>query len=341
MMIQIDGSFLEGGGQILRTALSLSALTEEPFKIENIRRNRDNPGLAVQHMEAIKAIASLMETEISAKKGDTTIEFSPKELTEKEEINIDVPTAGATSLIISTILPIAYRLKKELKINIHGGGTWNKWAPSVLYLQKVLLPISEKMGFRADIKILQNGFVPWGKAELEIDICPWKNPGPLFLEESNVNKIKIYSIASKSLQGRNVADRQYISAKEKLTELNLPIDKEIEYAEGDYYGSGILVCSSPTILGRDIPGEKGMTAEKVGFQAALDFLSEMKNKAAVDSYAADQLMIYLALAGGKIKTSFISDHTKTNAYTIEKFLPVKFKLDEKEKTIECEKAKVI
>ncbi|OGJ21202.1 RNA 3'-terminal-phosphate cyclase [Candidatus Pacearchaeota archaeon RBG_13_36_9] len=336
-MIQIDGSFLEGGGQILRTSLSLSALTGKPFKIENIRKNRNNPGLAVQHLEAIRAIAAITNTKTDAKKGDITIEFSPKERIKKEEINIEIPTAGSASLIISTILPIAYKIKKDLKIRIHGGGTWNKWAPSVIYLQKVLLPLLKKAGFKGEIEIKRDGFVPRGGAILEIILHPWKNPPPLFLEQSNISGVFIESVSSVSLEKARVAERQIEAAESILKPLKLEIEKTAKYVEAYGFGSGILICSSPTILGRDIPGERGITAEKIGKQAAMDFLSEVQSKAAVDSYAADQLMIYLALAGGKIKTSFISDHAKTNAYTIEKFLPVKFSLDEKEKTIECKK----
>src|SRR4030042_160086 len=206
MMIQIDGSFLEGGGQILRTSLSLSALTGKPFEIENIRKNRNNPGLAVQHLEAIRAIAAITNTKTDAKKGDITIEFSPKERIKKEEINIEIPTAGSASLIISTILPIAYKIKKDLKIRIHGGGTWNKWAPSVIYLQKVLLPLLKKA---------------------------------------------------------RGAERQIEAAESILKPLKLEIEKTAKYVEAYGFGSGILICSSPTILGRDIPGERGITAATI------------------------------------------------------------------------------
>jgi len=336
-MINIDGSFLEGGGQILRTSLSLSALTRKSFRIENIRKKRDNPGLAIQHLEAIKAISSIMNVKTGAKKGDTTIEFYPKELTDKEEIKIEIPTAGSTSLILSTLLPILYNLKKDLKIKIIGGGTWNKWAPSVLYLQKVILPLLEKISIKAEINIKQDGFVPEGEAILEAVLRPWKNPQPLFLENSEIKNLIVESISSVSLQARKVAERQLEAAVSLLKPLNIKIEKTARYVKAKGFGSGILISSQPTILGKDVPGERSVTAEKVGGQAALGFLNEIENKAAVDCYAADQLMIYLALAGGRIKTSMISNHAKTNVYTIEKFLPVKFKIDEKEKIIECEK----
>lgn len=333
-MINIDGSYLEGGGQILRTSLSLSAITGKPFKISEIRKNRKRPGLAIQHLQAARAIAELMNTRTYAKKGDTSIEFFPKSLTDRDEIEIEIPTAGSCSLLISTILPIAFKLKKQIKIRIHGGGTWNKWAPSVLYLQKVLLPILEKMNFKAKIKIIKNGFVPWGGAELELTLFQWK-PSSLYLKECEIEKIKVHSLASKSLKGRDVAERQLSSAKEQLKKLNIPIEEEIEYVDGKYYGSGILIHSFPTVLGSDCVGEKGVKAEIVGKKAASAFFAAVKEKAGVDYFAADQLMIYLALAGGKIKTNKISNHARTNAYIIEKFLDVKFNIDEGKKVIEC------
>jgi RNA 3'-phosphate cyclase len=335
-MMNIDGSYLEGGGQILRTSLSLSAITNIPFRIENIRKKRSRPGLAIQHLQSARAVAQLTNTKVRAKKGDTFLEFSPSSLLDGGELEIEIHTAGSTSLLISTIFPIACKLKKPLKIKIHGGGTWNKWAPSVLYLEKVLLPILSKAGFKAEIKIFENGFVPWGGAELELIVFPWKEKKELLLTECGVKEVFVDSVASKSLKGKSVAERQLSSSKKILSGLSVPVKENAEYIEGEYYGSGVLIYSSPTILGWDVVGERGKPAEKVGKEAASGFLSSVKEKAGVDCFAADQLMVYLALAGGKIKTNKISSHARTNAYTIEKFLDVKFKIKE-DGIIECER----
>jgi len=334
-MIEIDGSYLEGGGQILRTSLSLAAITGKSFRIKNIRMNREKPGLATQHLEATKTLAILCDTECKAEKRDTFLEFIPKEISKKQEIQIGIPTAGSIALLLSTILPVAYSLKNQIKLQIKGGGTWNKFAPSVLYIKKVILPLLSKTGYTAELKIKRDGFFPLGGAEVELLLNPWKNRKPLFFEEHKINKVYIDSYSTNSLKSRRVAERQLESAVDVLKSLNCGIEKNIEYINAESSGSGILLSSLPTILGSDVPGEIGKPAEKIGKEAALNFLKEIEKKAAVDKYASDQLMIYLALVGGKIKTSEITNHAKTNAYTIEKFLDVKFNI--KDNYIECQK----
>ena len=192
-----------------------------------------------------------------------------------------------------------------------------------------------KTGYTAELKIKRDGFFPLGGAEVELLLNPWKNRKPLFFEEHKINKVYIDSYSTNSLKSRRVAERQLESAVDVLKSLNCGIEKNIEYINAESSGSGILLSSLPTILGSDVPGEIGKPAEKIGKEAALNFLKEIEKKAAVDKYASDQLMIYLALVGGKIKTSEITNHAKTNAYTIEKFLDVKFNI--KDNYIECQK----
>lgn len=334
-MIEIDGSYLEGGGQIVRTALSLAAITGKSFRIYNVRRKRENPGLREQHLQAINAISILCNAKHNANLYSTEFEFYPGKISEKCELEIKVETAGSSALILSVIIPLAYSLKKAMKLKIKGGGTWNKFAPSVLYLQEVILPIIKNVGIEAELEIKKNGFYPQGGAEVEIYLEPWRKRNQLVLENLNIKKAKIISLASTHLRERKVAERQAISAFEIINKNDLKVEKEITYVDSICPGSGILISSFPTLLGSDVPGEIKKSAEKVGKEAALSFLQEVENKAAVDKHAADQLMIYLTLAGGKIKTSQITEHVKTNAHTIEKFLPVKFNF--KGNYIECER----
>ncbi len=334
-MIKLKGDYLEGGGQIVRTALTLSVLTGKRFEVKNIRKNRPNPGLKEQHMQSINALSELFETEHNAFKNAKQFYFKPGKFKNKKKIEVNIETAGSTALLLSVLLPLSLKLEKELQIEVKGGGTWNKWAPSVLYLKEILIEKLKKYGFSGEIKIKKNGFYPWGGALTLCEIKPWKERKEINETKKEIKKLDVYSFATINLESRKVAKRQMASALDVLEELDLKKNTKVEY-KGEDYGSGILIKSYPTIIGVDNLGEKGKKAELVGKEAAERFLSEYKSDAAVDKYAADQLMVYLAFLGGKYKTSEITKHAKTNAYVIEQFLPVKFSFDDG--IIETEKA---
>ena len=208
LMIQINGDYNEGGGQILRTALSLSAVTGKSFKVTKIRAKRKKPGLKEQHLQAVNSVAMLCNAKHNAKLFSQELKFEPGKLIHKKTLNVKVRTAGATALIISTVLPIAYRIEKSLTLTIDGGGTWNIFAPSVLYLQEVLLPLLKKAGVNAKINIKKDGFYPKGGAQVELSIEPWRIQKKLDLTKYDVKKAKIFSIATAHLKSREVAERQ-------------------------------------------------------------------------------------------------------------------------------------
>lgn len=325
-MIQIDGNYLEGGGQIIRTALSLAAITNQSFRIDNVRAGRKNPGLREQHLQAVNSIAKLCNAKHDANFGSTKFKFTPKTLSRERKFNINIGTAGSTALIISTILPLAYKLNNPINVKIDGGGTWNIFAPPVIYLQKVLIPILSKIDFKANVRIMREGFYPKGGAKVELNLLPWKTKKHLNLTEHNVKKIEIYSVASESLKDRNVAERQMEKVVDSVKKFS--VTKTIKYIDSICSGSGILIKSSPTILAGDAVGRRGKSSEEVAREAIEKLQSEILAEVGVDHRAADQLMIYMAIIGedgGKLKTSRISNHSRTNAYVIEKFLPVKFK----------------
>lgn len=322
-MIEIDGSYLEGGGQIIRTALSLSVLTGQPFRVFNIRKNRAKPGLREQHLQSVNAAAKICNGKHDAKLHAQEFSFFPSEIVEKDfEVKLD--TAGSTALVIAVLLPLALKINRKIKIKILGGGTWNKFAPPVIYIQEVILPILKKSGLNAEIEIRRDGFPPKGGGEVELVLFPPKEKRELAFTEGD--EIKIISIASKSLQERKVAERQMEAAEKLIVGLNKKINKEINYIGADK-GCGILVQSGS--LAADNIGEIGKTAEKVGEEAAKKFILETREGAKIDENGSDQLMICQAIVGGEIVTSKISEHARTNAWVIEKFLPVKFELNKK------------
>jgi len=327
-MIEIDGS--EGGGQIVRTAVAMSALTGKPVRVSNIRGARPQPGLKEQHIQGIAAVGKLCGARISGLKlGSCQLEFIPGEISEKG-ITIVIPTAGSIGLILQALMIPTMKLKRPIKIEIKGGGTWNKWAPPVLYFEKVLFPI---LGEKSKINIIRDGFYPKGGAQVNIIAKPWKVKKFEILQRGKINFIKGISIAADILQKRNVAERQSLTVNKMFPDAKI----ESHYVSALNAGSGILLwaeCEN-SIIGADALGEKGKTAEDVGIEAVKNLDFELKSGAAVDHHAADMLLPYMALAGGgKIKTSKITNHILTNISVIERFLDVRFKINKEEKIIE-------
>lgn len=341
-MITLDGSHGEGGGQILRTALALSMITKKPFKITNIRKNRPTPGLKAQHLAGIKALLELSDSKCeNIEAGAEAIEFYPSEIN-KFKAKIDILTAGPITLVLQSILLPLMLAKKRSIIEIIGG-TDAAWSPSIDYFNYVILPQFNRY---ADIKLKldKRGYYPNGGGKITLHIKP-KNEKPS-LDLTNQGKlfsIKGISHSSRELLDANVSDRQTHAANMLLSSLNKPVQINSEYKETDCAGSGITVWaifgktdeinfSDPIILGADDLGKKGKRAEFVGEKAAKELLKEIKSGAAADKHLADNLIPLLGLYGGKIKTSEITLHIKSNIYVTEQFLDVNFEIDN-DKTI--------
>ncbi len=325
-MMEIDGNYLEGGGQILRTSVALSCLTGKPVHIFNIRAGRPTPGLKTQHLAAISAVAELCDAKLEGNEiGSEEISFYPGEIN-KEKLTINISTAGSVGLVLQAIFPACVNLIKPLKIEIIGGGTFGKWAPSVVYLQKVFLPTLEKFGFRAEVKIIKHGFYPRGGAKVVAEIFPSKLKGH-FIKEG-VDNIKGISIVSEKLRNAKVAERQVEGAKKVLENLNLPMDIKTEYVNSTSVGTGIELWTDKTILGAGTLGEIGKKAEKVGNECAEMLVREINSGATVDKHLADQLIPFMGLAEGNsgCKVSELTNHTKTNIWVTEKFLDRKFEV---------------
>jgi len=330
-LILIDGS--NAGGQLVRTACALSAITRKAFKITNIRCARPNPGLQVQHIEGVKSIAELCNAETKGLAlNSKELEFYPKKL-ETKDLKIKISTAGSIGLVLQAILIVTSQLNKSIKIEIEGGGTWNKWAPPVLYLEKVLLPLIKE---ETEIKIIRDGFYPQGGARVEVITKPLKLKYIEFLERTEIKEINGFSIASKSLEKAKVAERQTKTAKELIKQkFNRELNIETKYVDSLSPGSGVLIYikTENSVIGGDSLGEIKKSAEDVAKEAVKNLIFEYAN-GSVDRHAADMLLIYMALAkSGKIKTSEITHHIRTNITVIEKFLPVKFEINEKDKII--------
>ena len=331
-VIEIDGSYLEGGGAILRIATGLSVITQKPIKIFNIRKGRKKSGLQTQHLEGLKAAAKLCNAELrGARLGSTEIEFYPKEITEKR-LAINVSTAGSIGLILQVLQLACVFSKHEIEIEVKGGASFGKFAPPIPYLQNITLSMLEKTGYKIELKTIKDGFYPKGGAQAGIKIYPVKNLLPIILEEQgNLETIEGISIASEYLKEREVAERQEKTARKIIfNSLNISPKIKTEYKETLNPGSGIVlwVKTDKTIMGSDSIGELGVRAETVGQNAADNLIKIIKSGATVDNHLADQLIPFIALAGedSVIKSESLTKHTETNIWLVKKFLSVDFEI---------------
>ncbi len=330
-MIEVDGSYLEGGGQSLRTAIALAAVTKKPCRISHIRKNRPKPGLATQHLLGVQSLTQLSNGRLEGDYlGSEEIKFYPQEI-EGKDLDIKIKTAGSITLLLQSLIPPALFVPKSIKINIDGGATDTFFSPTFDHFRYCFLKILEKTGGKVDINILKRGYYPEGGAKVEVIIHPSKLKGLYLLERGEFKKILVISGASELLKPKKVAERQIAGIKEVLGKLNLPIEEKIEYYQTRCPGSQICLIGEfeNTVIGTDNLGKLGKRAEDVGKEAALELLKEQKSNACLDKHLADQILPYMALAKNKssVTASEITNHCRTNIWVIEKFLDKKFKTE--------------
>lgn len=325
-MIEIDGSFGEGGGEILRTALTLSAITKKPFKIYNIRARRENPGLQRQHLTAVRVIGQLCDAEIKGDYlGSKELIFVPREIRENIEITADVTTAGSVTLIAVSAIPII--INRRIKIRLTGGTDVPK-SPSIDYIRLVYMEILKKIGIEGQVSLIRRGHYPKGGGIIEL--YDFRGNGSEFVIDSLGKVEEIKGIAHVSSLPSHIAEREAKAAKDVLEkEFNVRIDIKLDVRQGESEGTGITLAGyGRSVMGSDSLGERGKRAEKVGEEAAVKLLSDIRTGAGVDRYMSDMLMIYAALYGGKFTGAEYTMHAKTNAEIIKKFLDVKIEIKE-------------
>lgn len=319
-MIEIDGA--TGGGQVLRSALSLSMVTGEPFRIVDIRGGREDPGLRPQHLAGVNLAGRLCDATVEGDaQGSTSLSFAPGPLT-GADLDVDIGTAGSVTLLFDIVLPIAGYDGLEPVVVTAAGGTDVKWSPTFAYFSRVKLPLLRRWGFDASTSIAGTGFYPVGGGEATLRIHPSEPTPTDLVERGPIDVVEVYSKCSASLADRNVAERQAQAAADRLRGNDLPVRiASVEVVESASPGSSILLCGRyhRSVGGVDNLGERGRSAETIGEQAANRLLAFHHGPGAVDPYLADQILLPLALAGGEVVIPAITDHVRSNRDVIVAF----------------------
>ncbi len=334
-MIEIDGSRGEGGGQILRTCVSLSAVTGEPVRISRIREDRPNPGLQPQHVTSIGAVAEICGAEVEGLfAGSKEIVFRPAQ-TIGGGFEFDVGTAGSISLVVATCLPPLALAKARTTLTVKGG-TDVRWSPPIDYLRSVHVPLLERFGCGCDIGIVSRGFYPEGGGEISVEVSPAGALGPVDLG-SRGEVLRVEGVSYSQNLPEHVASRMKHSAIKKLLDFR-EVRIEADLRKGPSTGAGIVlaaVCEN-TVIGSSALGAKGVRSESLGEGCAEDLMDTLSSKATVDDHMADQILIYMALAGegSRMVAEQLSRHAETNMWVIEQMLGKKFSVDKREDSVE-------
>jgi RNA 3'-terminal phosphate cyclase (ATP) len=326
-MIEIDGSYGEGGGQILRTALSLSCITGEAVKFFNIRKGRKKPGLMPQHTTCVNAVAKISNAQVSGNDiGSNSLIFQPEKIS-AGNYTFDIKTAGSSSLVFQTLLPPLLFAHKPSLITIKGG-THVLLSPTYHYISEVFIPLLKRIGLHVECSIIRYGFYPRGGGETSFRIFPAEQiRGIHLLSKGSLLSLNGYSGVSRL--PLTIAERQKKSLLLKIALLSADI-KTLDVpsvSEGTFV---FLKGEYENVLsGFSSLGKRGKPAESVGEEAAAAFLDFHNSRLCLDPYLADQIVVYLGLSRehSSFTTSHITQHLLTNLWVIEKFLNVRYQVE--------------
>ncbi|MFL6636369.1 MAG: RNA 3'-terminal phosphate cyclase [Massilia sp.] len=334
-MIELDGAVGEGGGQILRSALTLAMITGRPFHIRNIRANRARPGLMRQHLVAVQAALQICGGEATgAALGSQDLTFVPGKVT-GGDYEFAIGTAGSCTLVLQTVLPALLKADKPSTLRL-AGGTHNPMAPPVQFLQRAWCPRLAEMGARIDIVLERFGFYPAGGGVAMARVAPCAALRPRTWMTRGERRAAYAEAFVAGIPGR-IAQRELEC-----------VGRAMNWGEDQLLIRGLPADQGPgnaLMLTLDYDhatevftafGEKAVTSEQVARQVVQRTRQYLMSRAAFGEYLADQMMLPLALAGGGGFTlDEVSMHARTNAQVIETFLPVRFTFDRQDGVDTC------
>ena len=327
-MLDIDGAHGEGGGQLLRTAVALAALTGTAVRVSNIRARRAKPGLAPQHVAAVRAVAELCEARVDGLGLHARqIEFTPG-CPRGGAYRFDIGTAGSIMLVLQALSPVAIAAGTPCHVTI-AGGTDVRGAPPLDYVRQVMLPLLGRMGATVDLETQRRGYYPRGGGEIAISFSGaalqpqhWEKPGHLR---------HIGGLAHVANLPCGIAERMRDAALRQLSLSHIAARVDTASLAGEQAlgrGGAVVVWAEngETVLGAGLLAERGVRAEALGSAVGRGLADDLAAGVALDVHAADQILVYLALAGGESSFTVrsLTGHARTAMWLIEQFLPVRF-----------------
>ncbi len=317
-MIDVDGSMMEGGGQLLRMAITYSAVMGAPVRVRNIRAGRSPPGLKPQHLTTLKAVTEICNAEARGLAlGSKEVEFQPQS-PQGGAYSFDIGTAGSISLLLQCVAPIAAFANSPVRLRVVGG-TAVKWSPPIHIMDHVIWEAFREMGFEGELIVRREGFYPRGGGIVEATVNPVKGLKPLVAEQpGRMKRVKGISLCGRLPE--HVAVRQARSSEAVLKEAGYRAEVEHRVAVGREatLSPGSVIClwavtEPKTFMGADALGERGKPAERVGAEAAESLVDQLRTGAAVDLHTADNLILWCSLADGEsiFTTSKLTLHTLT------------------------------
>jgi len=325
--VLVDGSYGEGGGQILRTAVTLAALTRKPVRIENIRAGRPRPGLAAQHLTAVRAVGRLCGAEFEGDHvGSLTLEFVPRHPVRAGEYEFDVAaarrggSAGAATLVLQCVLPLLARAKGASQVVVRGG-THVPWSPPADYLGGIWLAALSSCGLEASLEIVRTGWYPVGGGELRLRVRG--NPDTLWGPFLPGERGPLRQVVGRAIAARlpaHVCQRMADRAARRLQEEQMSARIEPVRLDAACPGAGIFLAAEYARVraGFSALGAPGKPSERVADAAVEALLRHRAGAAAVDLHLADQLVVPMALAAGTSDYTVeeVTRHLTTNAHVV-------------------------
>lgn len=329
-MIVVDGSQGEGGGQVLRSCLSLSMLSGRPLRMEKIRARRSRPGLQPQHLTAVTSAQQICGARVrGAEVGSRSLEFDPGEL-RAGDYQLSIGTAGSTTLVLQTLLPPLLHAKASSRLTLEGG-THNPLAPPWDFFSESFLPLLRRMGAKIEARLERYGFYPAGGGRIAAEIHPCPRLGRLDLPALGAERRASARILVANLP-EHVGRRE---AKTVVEIAEIPAENVVvEVVPSPGPGNAVMIKADEGEVVEILTafGEKGVSAENVAAEAAHLYRRHRDLGVPVGEHLADQLLLPLSLGeGGSFLTGPLSGHTVTQIELLQRFLEVKIRQEPRER----------